>query len=71
MTGSVTLRKACSGVAPRFSAASSIERSNPVRLAVNSRTVHGIVIMMCARTSPAREPRSGHSVASSISIWNT
>ena len=49
MTGSVTLRKACSGVAPRFNAASSIERSNPPRLAVNSRTVQGIVIMMCAR----------------------
>ena len=61
MTGSVTLTKRLqrrgAEILRRF-----LDRAvESARLAVSRRTVHGIVIMMCARTSPAREPRSGSS----------
>jgi hypothetical protein len=71
MSGSVTRRNVAHGVAPRESAASSTERSSPARLAVTSRTVHGIVMRTWARTRPGRDATSGSVVRISASTWKT
>jgi hypothetical protein len=65
--GSVTLSAATSGDAPRLSAASSTERSTPIRLAVIRRMLHGMVIRTCPTANPQTEPTTGSPVRTSNS----
>ena len=51
IAGSVTRQITVSGSAPRLAAASSAARSWLVRLARQSRTTQGVVIMMCEHDS--------------------
>src|SRR3984957_7720107 len=71
MAGRVTRRNVVRRSAPRLCAASSTARSMPTRLAVTSRTVHGIAIRTWPATRPPSEPRIGQSVAISTSTWKT
>ena len=66
IAGSVTRQITCSGWAPRLAAASSAARSCVARLARQSRTTQGVVIMTCASTRPVSEPVSAEPMCSSI-----